>query len=628
MSKKKVAKEKVTRMPLTSADVNDERMERLRELYPEAFAEGKIDLDRLKGALGEEVDEGRERYGLSWAGKADAIRAIQVPSIGTLIPSPEQSVDFDTSGNLFIEGDNLEVLKLLQKSYHGRVKMIYIDPPYNTGNEFIYPDNFRDGLQEYLRFTGQVDEEGTKLSTNRETSGRYHSNWLSMMYPRLFLARNLLRDDGVIFVSIDDHEVHNLRLLMNEIFGESNFIQQLVWKKKYTGGKHAKYYADLHEYVLVYGKVADTLPAFSIPRPDFAKKKFKLVDDYFKTRGKYYIRPLKSNLAERKTLIYPIELPDNTTLTTQWIVAEDTFKRLLSEGRIEFKQKRNGEYQVYRKYYQNDYEGTIKPDSIIDFTNNNEAKRELKKLFKIEEGRDNVFYTVKPTKLIRHFIETCGAENDLILDFFAGSGSTAQAILDHNLENNDRCKYILVQLPEKIDKGEWASIADLCKERIRRTIYEINRQSEGQLDIDSQTNSHYLGFKVFKLSSSNFKIWDAAEAPKDGEELAEQLKLYADHLLPDRSEEDILFELLLKAGFPLTAGIEKKTVKGKTVYSIEGGRLLICLEERVTAGALRGMMDLKPQQIICLDNAFGGNDQLKTNTVLESRDREIEFRTI
>ena len=306
MNKKKSSTKKTdTRMPLTSADVNGDRLERLEELFPEAFAEGKIDLERLKQVLGDEVDEGRERYGLSWAGKGDAIWAIQVPSIGTLIPCPDESVDFDTTENLFIEGDNLEVLKLLQKSYHGKVKMIYIDPPYNTGNEFIYPDNFRDGLQEYLRFTGQVDDEGVKLSTNRETSGRYHSNWLSMMYPRLFLVRNLLRDDGAIFVSIDDHEVHNLRLLMDEIFGEENFIANVIWQHSIQPKGYTDIFSIHHNHILCYRKT-DSFVLHMVERTEKDNRQYSNPDN--DPNGPWRSGDVR-NALYRPNLIYEVTTP-------------------------------------------------------------------------------------------------------------------------------------------------------------------------------------------------------------------------------------------------------------------------------------------------------------------------------
>jgi len=618
-----------TRMPLTSADVNGERLERLRELFPEAVSDGKIDLERLGQVLGEAVDEGRERYGLSWAGKGDAIRAIQVPSIGTLIPCPDESVDFDTTENLFIEGDNLEVLKLLQKSYHGKVKMIYIDPPYNTGNEFIYPDNFRDGLQEYLRFTGQVDDEGVKLSTNRETSGRYHSNWLSMMYPRLFLARNLLRDDGVIFVSIDDHEVHNLRLLMNEIYGEENFVANIIWQKKFAPQNDARYLSDNHDHILLFCRNKEAWKRNLLPTPESVLLRYKNLDN--DPRG-----PWSSGDISVKTYSasndYPIETPSGRIVEPPksrcWAFSKNRLEGLISDNRIWFGKDGNNVPRL--KQFQSEIQDGVVPVTIWkheEVGHNQEAKQELKKIMC---DVNVIFDTPKPVRLLSRMLQisTNANNQDIILDFFAGSASMAQAVIEENRKNQGNRKFILVQFPEPTNDDDYPSIADLGKERIRRVIQKLKEEDEGQLDLKDREKPEDLGFKVFKLSSSNFKIWDAGETPKDEDGLSEQLNLYADHVLPDRSDRDILFELLLKAGRSLTAKIEKKKVEGKTVYSIEDGTLLICLEERVTAKAVRGMVGLKPRQVICLDNAFGRNDQLKTNTVLEMRDHEIEFRTV
>ena len=269
------------KMSLESMSIADHQKAKLKELFPEVFTEGsKIDFEQLKRTLGEMVDGGKERFGMNWAGKADCFKTIQQPSVATLVPCPEESIDFDTTENVFIEGDNLEVLKLLQKSYLGKIKMIYIDPPYNTGNDFIYPDNYSENLDTYLEYTGQIDGEGRKFSTNVDTDGRFHSKWMNMMYPRLFLAKNLLREDGVIFISIDDNEVHNLKNLCNEIFGEENFVAELIWKKKYIGGKHAKHFVDLHEYVLVFSKNIELLGDFLIDRPEAELEKFELEDDY------------------------------------------------------------------------------------------------------------------------------------------------------------------------------------------------------------------------------------------------------------------------------------------------------------------------------------------------------------
>ena len=392
------------------------------------------------------------------------------------------------SDNIFIEGENLEVLKVLQKSYYGKVKMIYIDPPYNTGNDsFIYPDKFSETKDEYLRRIGDKDEAGylTKegfFRKNSKENGQYHSNWLSMMYPRLFLARNLLRDDGVIFVSIDDNEVHNLRLMMNEIFGEENFVAQLVWKKKYTGGKHAKHFVDLHEYILVMARDLKLFGEILIERPEEEKIKFSEVDEYVNERGKHYLRPLKSNLEERKTLVYPISMPDETVIETQWLVGKDRFEKEVAEGRIIFKKKKDGHYQVYKKYYEKDNEGKVKPESLILKFPNNDAKIELKDLFDVKEGRDNLFYTVKPKELVKYLISQVCEGDDTVLDFFAGSGTTAQAVMELNKEDGGNRKFILVQLPEKTDedseayKAGYKTIADICKERIKRAIKRIEEE--------------------------------------------------------------------------------------------------------------------------------------------------------
>lgn len=325
-----------------SMDIVSENIAKLKEIFPEVFSEGKVDFEALEAALGEYVERDDERYSFNWSGKAKARRIAQTPSTGTLRPAKEESKDWDTTQNLYIEGDNLEVLKLLQKSYHKKVKMIYIDPPYNTGKDFVYKDNFKDNIKNYLEITGQVDSEGNKLSTNSDTSGRYHSDWLNMMYPRLKLARNILKDDGVIFISIDDNEVANLRKLCDEIFGEDNFVGQLVWKKKYIGGKHAKHFVDLHEYVLVYSKNIYELHELLMERPSNELEKFIYEDEYIDERGRYYVRPLKSNLGERKTLVYPIKMPDESVIETQWMVSKETLNELIQDGRISFNQKRDG----------------------------------------------------------------------------------------------------------------------------------------------------------------------------------------------------------------------------------------------------------------------------------------------
>jgi len=651
------------RMPLTLADVTKEHLEKLKELFPEAFTEGKVDFDRLRQALGDVIETGRERYGLSWAGKADAIRAIQAPSVGTLIPVPEESVNFDATENLIIEGENLEVLKLLQKSYHGKVKIIYIDPPYNTGNEFIYPDDYKEPLKQYLRLTGQVSEEGIRLTTNAETSGRYHSNWLSMMYPRLFLARNLLRDDGVIFVSIDDHEVQNLRILMNEIFGEENCICCITVVSNPRGRQSDTHVASVHDYLVCYAKNAGTFKTGGAPLTEAQRAEFKYQDD----KGNYRLLGLRqrgaaSRREDRPDMFFPIYVrKDGSSVSLsvpsddewvvvyprksdgsdgRWMWGKDKVARdiaLLVPRLIESRQ----EFDIFVKDYlaKEGEERKRKYKTIwnVSYVNNQAGTQEVKQLL----GSD-VMSHPKPVGLLKDVCRM-GCPNDgLVLDFFAGSGTTAHAVLDLNKQDRGNRKFILVQLPEPLDPnnkdqkagadfcdsiGKPRNIAEITKERVRRVIQKLNDGDKGKLDLNDDKKQD-RGFRVFKLLTSNFKIWEGEKVPRDAEGLAEQLKLYADHVLEGRPQRDILYELILKAGLPLTAKIGEKSVTGKTIYSVADGLLLICLEDEVTAELLRGMMNLKPQQILCLDRAFRGNDQLKTNTVLEMKQRKITFHTV
>lgn len=649
--------EELQKQELTSLNIAENQLQKLKEIFPEAFTEGnKVDWDKLRLTLGENIDTGKERFGMNWPGKADCFKTIQQPSIATLVPDREESINFDTTENLFIEGDNLEVLKLLQKSYLGKVKMIYIDPPYNTGNDFIYPDNYSENLNTYLEYSGQIDGEGRKFSTNTETDGRFHSKWMNMMYPRLFLAKNLLKEDGVIFASIDDSEIDNLKKLCAEIYGEENFIGQLVWKKKYIGGKHAKHFVDLHEYVIVFSKNIEKLGEFFMERPEAELEKFELEDEYLNERGRFYIRPLKSNLGHRATLIYPIEMPDGTILKTQWMVAADTLDKLKKEGRIIFKQKRDGSYNIYRKYYEFDNGGSVKVPSLIDDVSNANGKVEIKELFEIKEGREIPFDNPKPVGLLKHLIRPVLKNDDIILDFFAGSGTTAHAILDLNKEDGGTRKFIGVQLPEPTDekseayKAGYATIAEVSKERIRKVINKIENEEINKIKIaeakKQATNQEELafaepkeeykiekkqqdlGFKVFKLQKSNFKIWDA-NIIKEPEYIQQALFEHIDHISPEAAQEAILYELLLKSGFSLATPIETITFADKNVYSIADGELLICLEKELTNEVITAMAEKQPSRVICLDEGFQDNDQLKTNAVkIMASKGVVNFRTV
>jgi len=618
------------RFTLASQDVVQDRMNRILEEFPDCFSEGCIDFDKLRQSLSAFTPTGRERFELSWAGKVDAIRCLQCPSLGTLSPNPEDSLNFESTDNLFIEGDNLEVLKLLQKSYYGKVKMIYIDPPYNTGNEFVYPDNFREGLEEYLKYSGQVGEGGVKQSTNTETSGRYHSNWLDMMYPRLFLARNLLQDDGFIFVSISDHEVCTLRMILNEVFGEENFVAQLVWKsRQFPDSRAVTRVSTDHEYIVVYSKSTDR----ALRGVERDESKFRNPDN--DPQGPWMSRSMLglATAEQRPNLHYDIVDPSTETVytpppTTGWRYSQTRMQTMIEQDRVLFPSNPDGRprEKKYRKDLQSEF---LAFPSIIDDVFTAHGTAEIRELFGFQ-----AFDFPKPTELIRRLIEQATHNDSIVLDFFAGSGTTAHAVWMQNRRDGGKRTFICVQLPERVDEGSelasrgYETIVDVGRERLRRaaTLLKTNEESKTLLPEDTWDE----GFKMLKLTSSNFKIWDGDDAPTDADALAGQLKLFADHVLPDRSEQDILYELMLKAGLPLslTAKIEEQDVAGQTAYSIAGGLLLICLANPITQECLRAMIGLQPERIICLDPAFGGNDQLKTNTVLEMKSHGIEFRTV
>jgi len=430
------------KLDLHSLDIARQQKEKLRQLFPEVFTEDGIDFDRLKQTLGESIDTGKERYSMTWPGKSECFQLIQNPSIGTLKPVRDESVNFDSTENLFIEGDNLEVLKLLQKPYYGKIKMIYIDPPYNTGNDFIYPDDFKENLSTYLQYTGQVDAEGRKFSTNTDTEGRFHSKWLNMMYPRLFLAKNLLRDDGVIFISIDDNEVCNLRKICDEIFGEENFVAVLLKKSKIGGGSDTKYIIKEHEYIICYSKNISRLPEMFVKHDREYLKRYKEEDENGKYFWDTFARPGLKN-----PINYDIVAPDGSVINGDWIRSKNRFERDLEKGEIRFVKKNGGDWSVQFKQRLN-IEGR-KPRSLSsDFGGTIEGKNEIRELLKNER----IFLYPKSSKLLKYLINIINDRDAFILDFFAGSATTAHAVLDLNKEDGGNRKFIMVQLPEKCDE--------------------------------------------------------------------------------------------------------------------------------------------------------------------------------
>lgn len=619
------------KLDLRSHDIASDKVAELLRLFPEIRTEGgKLDFDRLKLALGELVDVGKERYGMNWPGKAECFKTIQAPSVGTLRPCPAESVNFDTTENLIIEGDNLEVLKLLQKSYLGKVKLIYIDPPYNTGNDFIYPDNFSESLQTYLEYTGQVDAEGKKFGTNTDADGRFHSKWMNMLYPRLYLARNLLSAEGMLFVSINDAEVSNLRKLCDEVFGEENFRGQITRSTGTPTGQGNDILVNELDYIVVYSKSSDA----AFEGQDFTGEDEKIYDKSDE-HGKYLTRPLRKTGGEdrredRPSMYYSVAAPDGTQVypigpsgyESRWRCGFDTYRSYESRNLIEWKQTGEGKerrWQPYLKFY---LEGRKKqPSNLwVDLEGNKKASIDVKNLF-----GDKVFDFPKPVELIKKCVSIGTNSDDIVLDFFAGSGTTAHAVLDLNREDGANRKYILVQLPEPTNRDDFPTIAEICKERVRRVVEKLNNSDAGRLDMDAKSDR---GFRVFKLSESNFTTWDS-QVPHEAGTLLAQLEKHVDHIRKGREADDILYELLLKSGFPLTTQVEKKQLSGKNVYSVAGDALIICLERKLSLELIREIAALKPERVVCLDEGFAGNDQLKANAVQTFKTKGItSFKTV
>ncbi|MBW1612603.1 MAG: site-specific DNA-methyltransferase [Deltaproteobacteria bacterium] len=625
-----------------SLNIKQDQIEKLKTLFPEAITEGKVDWEKLKATLGEDINFSNERYVLNWAGKSEAFKVLQEPTIATLVPDKEESVRFDDTGHIFIEGENLEVLKVLQKSYYGKVKMIYIDPPYNTGNDhFIYPDRFSESKEEYLKRVGEKDEEGylTReglFRTNSKDSGHYHSNWLNMMYPRLFLARNLLKDDGVIFVSIDDNEVHNLRLLMNEILGEENFMAQFVWKSRQIVDSRAQTgISNDHEYILVYSKSTN----IRLKGKEIDKSKYSNPDN--DPRGPWMSNSILglATASQRPNLHYAIKDPETgkeymCPPESGWRYSKETMAKKILDGRIVFPKKDNGRprEKKYLAELERDYTNL---SSIIDFKIGYtlHGTREVREIL---DG--NIFSFPKPVSLLKLLVEQgTQGKNEIVLDFFSGSGSLGQAIYELNKLDGGNRKYICIQLPEKTDekseayKAGYKTIADIAKERIRRVIRKIEKEQKakkkekaGQLEFgDGKKDQPIdLGFKVFKLKPSNFKIW-RGDSFENSEQLTKQLQAFTDPIKEGAEQENMLYELLLKAGFSLNSSIENK----KYFYVVNGNKMVVALT-KMSEEIVKEIIALKPEKCIALDKLFAGNDQLKTNTVLQMKDAGIEFKTI
>ena len=608
-----------------SLNIVDDKIANLKKVLPEAFSENKVDWEKLRIALGENIEINDERYNLNWAGKSEAFRTLQSTTTATLVADKSESVDFENTENVFIEGENLEVLKVLQKSYFGKIKMIYIDPPYNTGNDFIYSDKFKEDRKFYEEKAGIKNEHGflnrEGLVKNSKDRGHYHSSWLSMMYPRLFLAKNLLRDDGVIFISIDYNEEHNLKLLMNEIFGEENYKNTFYVSRVKKNIQETEFVMRTNfgiNSILFYGKSQKS----TIIPPKIKQKK--------KDRWHAFDAP-----GIRETMEYEI-FGHKPPSGRHWMYEEMRAKEMIEKGLLK-RNIKSGKPQYFIKA--NDY--TLLDTNWTDLQESDSTW--------IKNGGKNV-------SLIKRMLEMMN-KNDIILDFFAGSGTTAHAVLDLNKKDGGNRKFICVQIPEKCDekseafKAGYKTIAEISKERIRRVIKKIKEipptpfkkggvQSTKKVDCKQQElliekaeennplNPPLLrgnldcGFKVFKLEPSNFKIW-RADKIKDEKDLEKELELHIDPIVSGAKTEDILYELLLKSGIELTTKIEKSD----GIYFVNDNEIALILE-KIDEELVRKVILSKPQKFITLDKLFFGNDQLKTNTVLQMKDAEIDFRAV
>ncbi|WP_348708407.1 site-specific DNA-methyltransferase [uncultured Pseudoalteromonas sp.] len=644
-----------------SLDIKGANIEQLKQLFPDVFSEGKIDFDALKAVLGEAIDDSGERYNFTWNGKNRARQIAQTLSTGTLRPSKKESVNWDDTENLFIEGDNLEVLKLLQKSYHQKVKLIYIDPPYNVGKDFVYPDDFSDNVTNYLRITGQVDSEGRKISTNSESSGRFHSNWLNMMYPRLKLAKSLLKKDGAIFVSCDENEHIRLKAIMDELFGEENFVADMIWA---AGKKNdSKLVSVSHEYIVCYARDISFLKEKKIVwrqkkkgldeiykqesiirkkhNNDYAsmtkdmKEWFKNLADghsskahahysHFDSRGLYFPDNIswpggggpKYEVLHPKTK-KPVKVPSRGWMTS----SIEKMNSWIEDDRVHFGEDESKVPCI--KSYLKDRE--LQTPYSVFYQDGRAASKRLRALM----GGD-YFDFPKDELVIQEIIEMMTDEGDIILDFFAGSGTTGHSVLNQNVKDLKGRRFILVQLPEplSIENKAQKDAAQFCNEQgISPAISKLTIERLKRVGVNLRTESSELdiGFKTFRLDETNIRRWDA-----DFDELEPALQLAAKSIKEDRTPEDVLYEILLKYGIELTTLVEEETIEGKQVFVVGAGALIVCLDDDLTEAVVEGIAalidNLEPEstQVVFKDEGFGNDDNVKTNAVQILKQHGVE----
>jgi len=603
------------KLNMQTTNIVDENIKRIGELFPNCLTErlndeGKpevaIDFDQLRQELSKDIVEGpEERYQFTWPDKRNAIRLANAPTTDTLRPCREESVDFDTTQNLYIEGDNLQVLKLLRENYLGKVKMIYIDPPYNTGNDFVYNDDFSQTTGEYMHNSGQEDEEGNRLVANTESNGRFHTDWLNMIYPRLKVAKDLLSEDGVIFISMDENEIDNLEKVGNEIFGEHNLVGKVIWERAFAPKNDAKYLSDSHDYIIAYARNINSFSIGLLPRTDEANARYKNPDN--DPRGPW----TPDNMTVKTysaSYDYEITTPNGSIMSPPngrcWFTSKERMQKLIEEGRVWF--GNDGGNMPRLKRYLADVQQGMTPITIWKYTevgHNQEGRQEVKQLF---DGK-GYFDGPKPLRLLNRIITIANTYRDsIILDFFSGSATTAHAVMQLNAEDGGKRKFIMVQLPEATDekseayKAGYKNICEIGKERIRRAGKKIKEDSPlTTQDLDT-------GFRVLKLDSSNMQ--DVYYTPS---EFNEQ-KLFDDNIKPDRTEEDLLFQTMIDLGIELSAKIEKRSIAGKTVWSVSDGYLMACFDEDVNETTITEIARQQPYYFVMRDSSLA-NDQVADN---------------
>ena len=610
------------KLRMQSSNGVEDNITKIAQLFPDCVTEtvdersGQpkhlIDFEKLKQNLSDSVmSERAERYQFTWPDKSKAILLANSPVNATLRPCREDSVDFDNTQNLYIEGDNLDVLKCLKETYLHKVKMIYIDPPYNTGNDFVYEDDFAQSSEEYLANSEQFDEQGNRMFTNAESNGRFHTDWLNMIYPRLKVARDLLTDDGVIFISIDDNEEKNLRNICDEIFGAENRIETIVWKNKYGAGAYTVGFISVHEYVLCYSK--KKISNITSELDEEGQAVYSKKDEKYAIRGGYMTQPLMTNsLGNRPNLMYPIEYKGVSIYPRkQWVWSQERLQNAINNNEVEFNLQKDGTYSVRSKAYLRDENGKMrrgKPLSLMTGPFNQEGTKEIRSLF---EGK-SIFDFTKPTQLIKKFLSLQINDSDdtdfIVLDYFSGSATTAHAVMQLNSEDGGNRKFIMVQLPEKTDeksdafKAGYKNICEIGKERIRRAGKKIKEESPlTTQDLDT-------GFRVLKLDSTNMQ--DIYYSPKD----ISQADLFSqvDNVKPDRTGEDLLFQVMLELGATLDSKIETTTVAGKTIYNVAEGYLVACFDPDVTDDVVKAIAQMQPAYAVLRDTSMK-DDSTATN---------------